>query len=222
MEGQLAGVAAEVQGARRASVAFAARGADPREGMDPEVLAKAKRRQFSAEHKRRILREADAARDAGEIGAQLRREGLYSSLLSTWRGQRERGELAWLAPRRRGRKQKAVNPLTKRVAELERDKRRLKLKLKQAELLLEIQKKLRSCSKSRRRAARTTTGATDASGAGALGDQRHAPRVPGAGRGAGNAVPVSSAVALPRERVAIPAAPAAARAALRGATRGAC
>lgn len=141
MEGQLAGVAAQAQGARRASEAFAARGADAGDEANPEVLAKAKRRQFPAEYKRRILREADAARDAGEIGALLRREGLYSSLLSTWRRQRERGELAGLSPKRRGRKQKAVNPLAKRVAELERDKRRLERRLKQAELLLEIQKK---------------------------------------------------------------------------------
>jgi len=141
MEGQLAGGAAEAQGARRASEAFAARGASPGNGTDPEVLAKAKRRQFQAQYKRRILREADDARDAGKIGALLRREGLYSSLLNTWRRQRERGELAGLSPKRRGRKQSAVNPLAKRVAELERDKRYLERKLKQAELLLEIQKK---------------------------------------------------------------------------------
>ena len=141
MEGQLAGGAAEAQGARRASEAFAARGAGPGGGTDPEVPAKAKRRQFPAEYKRRILRETDAARDTGEIGVLLRREGLYASLLNTWRRQRERGELAGLSPKRRGRKQNAVNPLAKRVAELERDKRRLEHKLKQAELLLEIQKK---------------------------------------------------------------------------------
>jgi len=112
-----------------------------RRAVDPEVPAKATRRRFSGEYKRRIVREADAARDAGEIGALLRREGLYSSHLVTWRGQRERGELAGLSPRRRGRKVKAVNPLAKRVAELERDKRRLERRLQQAELLLEIQKK---------------------------------------------------------------------------------
>ncbi|MGQ0571796.1 MAG: IS3 family transposase [Armatimonadota bacterium] len=105
------------------------------------MLAKAKRRQFAAEYKRRIVREADAARDAGEIGALLRREGLYSSHLATWRRARERGELAGLSPKRRGRKEKVVNPLAKRLAELERDKRRLERRLKQAELLLEIQKK---------------------------------------------------------------------------------
>jgi len=134
--------AGETQGARRASGVSPARGAEGRgRGPEPEVPAKAKRRQFSAEYKRRILREAAAARQAGEIGALLRREGLYSSYLNTWQHQRERGELAGLSPRRRGRKEKAVNPLAKQVAELERDKRRLERKLQRAELLLDIQKK---------------------------------------------------------------------------------
>jgi len=108
---------------------------------DPEVPAKATRRRFSGEYKRRILREAAAASEAGEIGVLLRREGLYSSHLITWRRQRERGELAGLSPKRRGRKAKLLNPLAKRVAELERDKRRLERRLEQVELLLEIQKK---------------------------------------------------------------------------------
>lgn len=131
--------AGETQGARRASGVSPAPGGT--RGPDPEVSAKAKRRQFSAEYKRRILREAAAAREVGEIGALLRREGLYSSNLITWRRQSERGELAGLSPKRRGRKEKAVNPLAKQVAELERDKRRLERKLEQAELLLDIQKK---------------------------------------------------------------------------------
>ena len=142
MEEQPAVSAGESQGARRASGDFPALGESKRKrAVDPEVPAKARRRQFSAEYKRRIVREADAARDAGEIGALLRREGLYSSHLVTWRRARERGELAGLSPKRRGRKEKAVNPLSKRVVELERDKRRLERRLKQAELLLEIQKK---------------------------------------------------------------------------------
>ncbi len=140
MEGQLTVGAAEAQGARRASEAFGAR-AGAVAGVDPEVPAKARRRRFAAEYKRGVLREADATRDAGEIGALLRREALYSSHLVSWRRARERGELAGLEPKRRGRKEKAVNPLTKRVVELERDKRRLERRLKQAELLLEIQKK---------------------------------------------------------------------------------
>ncbi len=89
MDAQQAAVAGETQGARRASGVSPARGAAERGGAaDPEVAAKAKRRQFSPEYKRRILREADAANAPGEIGALLRREGLYSSHLITWRGQR--------------------------------------------------------------------------------------------------------------------------------------
>jgi len=143
IDGEQAVGAGEMQGARRATGVSPARGgSEARRGaVDVEVLAKATRRRFSAEYKRRILREAAAASEAGEIGALLRREGLYSSYLITWRRQRDRGELAGLSPRRRGRKAKAVNPLAKRVAELERDKQRLERKLKQAELLLDIQKK---------------------------------------------------------------------------------
>ena len=142
MEEQQAVSAGEPQGARRATGGFPARGNSERKrAVDPQVSAKAARRRFSGEYKQRIVREADAARDAGEIGTLLRREGLYSSHLVTWRRARERGELAGLSPKRRGRKEKVVNPLAKRVAELERDKGRLERRLKQAELLLEIQKK---------------------------------------------------------------------------------
>lgn len=143
MDGQQAVGAGETEGARRASGVFPARGGAEARGRaaDPEVPAKATRRRFSGEYKRRILREAAAASAAGEIGVLLRREGLYSSHLITWRGQRERGELAGLSPQRRGRKAKPLNPLVKRVAELERDKRRLERRLEQVELLLDIQKK---------------------------------------------------------------------------------
>ena len=144
MDAQQVGGAGESERARRASGVSPARaGAEERqaEPVDPQVPAKATRRRFSAEYKQRILRQAVAAKAPGEIGALLRREGLYSSHLISWRGQRARGELAALAPRRRGRKAKAVNPLARRVAELERDKRRLERKLEQAELLLDIQKK---------------------------------------------------------------------------------
>jgi len=142
MDGQQAVGAGETQEARRATGVSPARGGVERgHAADPEVAAKAKRRQFTAEYKQRVLREAAAASAPGKIGALLRREGLYSSHLITWRRQRERGELAGLSAQRRGRKAKAVNPLAKRVAELEREKRRLERKLEQAELLLDIQKK---------------------------------------------------------------------------------
>lgn len=98
MEASQAVSAGETQGVRRATGGFPARGGVEvrRRAVDPEVPAKATRRRFSGEYKRGILREADAVRDAREIGALLRREGLYSSHLNTWRRQRERGELAGL------------------------------------------------------------------------------------------------------------------------------
>ena len=79
---------------------------------DPEVVVKPKRGQFTAEYKLHILQEADACTQAGEVGALLRREGLYSSHLTTWRQQRQRGELQGLAPVKRGRK---VDPDRKSV-----------------------------------------------------------------------------------------------------------
>ncbi len=109
---------------------------------DPEVPEKPRRRQYLAEYKLRILREADECQEAGELGALLRREGLYSSLLSTWRRQREEGSLSALEPRKRGRKAKPKNPLTKRLAELERENRKLRERLEQAETIIEFQKKV--------------------------------------------------------------------------------
>lgn len=125
--------AAETEGARRATVVSADAGAP-----DPEVVAKPKRRRFTAEYRLKILRQADACKAPGELGALLRREGLYSSLLSTWRRQREQGALAELRTRKRGPKPKAVNP---RVKELEKQNARLQRKLKQAEMIIEVQKK---------------------------------------------------------------------------------
>ena len=109
---------------------------------DPEVPEKPRRRQYLAEYKLRILREADECQEAGELGALLRREGLYSSLLSTWRRQREEGSLSALEPRKRGRKARPKNPLTKRLAELERENRKLRERLEQAETIIEFQKKV--------------------------------------------------------------------------------
>ena len=102
-----------------------------------EVLAKAGRRRFTAEYKRRVLQEADACTKPGELGALLRREGLYSSHLSAWRAARGRGELAGLSPRRRGPKAQPPDPRDKRIAELEREVRRLR---ERAEGLVEVQK----------------------------------------------------------------------------------
>ena len=107
-----------------------------------EVKPKAARRRFTAEYKRKILAEADSCTKSGELGALLRREGLYSSHLSKWREQRARGELQGLAPKRRGPKAAAANPLEKRVRELERETAKLRKRAERAEALVEVQKKL--------------------------------------------------------------------------------
>lgn len=110
---------------------------------DPGVPAKAQRRRFSARYKKKILDEADACKGKhGAMGALLRREGLYSSHLTTWRKQREKGELGGLAPKKRGRKAKPINPLTGKVRELEVENRRLKKQLDKAETIISFQKKL--------------------------------------------------------------------------------
>jgi hypothetical protein len=88
------------------------------------------------------LREADACAGSGELGALLRREGLYSSHLTTWRRQRDAGALSALAPKKRGRPATVTSPLARRVAELERDKAKLERRLKQAETIIEVQKKI--------------------------------------------------------------------------------
>jgi transposase-like protein len=107
---------------------------------DPEVVPKAKRRKFSAEYKVRILEEADRCTERGEIGALLRREGLYSSHLSTWRRQRDQGILSGLSPKKRGRKGK--DDLEKEMAELRRENKRLQAHLEEAEMIIDVQKKL--------------------------------------------------------------------------------
>ena len=107
-----------------------------------EVSAKAGRRRFTAEYKRRVLQEADGCSKSGELGSLLRREGLYSSHLTAWRAARGRGELAGLARRRRGPKVKPADARDKRIAELERENRRLQARAERAEALVEVQKKL--------------------------------------------------------------------------------
>ena len=109
---------------------------------DPEVPAKAQRRKYSAEYKQRILEEADASKDTGTIGELLRREGLYSSHLTTWRRQREKGQLNGLAPKKRGRKSTPINPLSQKIRSLENENRRLQKQLEKAETIIEFQKKL--------------------------------------------------------------------------------
>jgi len=107
---------------------------------DPEVVPKAKRRKFPAEYKQRILDEADNCTEPGQIGALLRREGLYSSHLSTWRRQRDQGLVQALGPKKRGRKRK--DELEREVARLRRENERLQASLEQAETIIEVQKEL--------------------------------------------------------------------------------
>ena len=109
---------------------------------DVEVAVKADRRRFTAEYKQKVLREADDCRQSGEIGALLRREGLYWSNLTHWRRQRESGELAGLTAKRRGPQRREKNPLAERARELERDNTRLKRRAERAEGLVELQKKV--------------------------------------------------------------------------------
>ncbi len=109
------------------------------EGMKTEVVAKAKRRQHSAEYKLRILREVDASKGTGEVGALLRREGLYSSLVSKWREQRERGSLSGLSEHQRGPK---VDPNAAELVRLQQENKRLKEQLERAELIIDVQKKV--------------------------------------------------------------------------------
>lgn len=107
---------------------------------NPEVIADAKRRSFTAEYKQRILAEADAAKPGG-IGALLRREGLYSSHLVTWRREREAGILKGLAPHRRGPKTKR-NPQEEELQKLRRENQRLTEELRKAEIVIDVQKKV--------------------------------------------------------------------------------
>ena len=110
--------------------------------LEPEVLPTAKRRRFTTQEKVRILEEADACTEPGELGALLRREGIYSSYLSRWRRARDRGELQALSPKKRGPKSVADSGLTKELAELQRENERLRGRLAQAEAIMEAQKKL--------------------------------------------------------------------------------
>ena len=108
---------------------------------DSEVPAKARRRRFTARYKLRILAKAERCLKPGDIGKLLRKEGLYSSLLSQWRKQRDEGALAALT-RKRGRKPRPVDTQAKRVAQLERENARLRQRLEKAETIIEVQKKL--------------------------------------------------------------------------------
>jgi transposase-like protein len=106
------------------------------------VTSKAKRRSFTAEYKRKILQEADACTEPGQIGALLRRQGLYSSHLVAWRAARERGELGGLEPKKRGPKAQQPNPLAKELAAERREVTRLKAENAKLQIICEVQKKV--------------------------------------------------------------------------------
>src|SRR5712691_13413458 len=106
-----------------------------------EVVAKATRRRFTVEYKRKIVRDADACKTPGGIGALLRREGLYSSHLTTWRAARERGELAGV-PKKRGPARRLADPRDKRITELESERTRWQKRAERAEALVELQKQM--------------------------------------------------------------------------------
>ena len=119
--------------------AYHPNGAHPDAQPDPEVVPKAKRRTFSAAYKQRILKEVDQCDQPGQIGAVLRREGLYSSHLTTWRRQQEAGQMAGLSPRKRGRKK---DEQAAEMAALRRENEKLRRQLAQADLIIAAQKKL--------------------------------------------------------------------------------
>lgn len=109
---------------------------------ETEVVEKARRRGFTAEYKLRVLAEADRCTKPGEVGALLRREGLYSSLLSAWRRQRDAGELSARSPKKRGPPAQVPDASARRVAELEKQLAQAQVRLKRAEALLDLQKKV--------------------------------------------------------------------------------
>ena len=106
-----------------------------------EVVAKATRRRFTVEYKRKVVREADGCKTPGAVGALLRREGLYSSHLTTWRAARERGEWAG-APKKRGPARRVVDPRDKKLAEQAREINRWQTRAERAEALVELQKQV--------------------------------------------------------------------------------
>jgi transposase-like protein len=114
----------------------------PLDRPDPEVVAKPKRRRFTAEYRLRILEEADRCAGDGEVGQLLRREGLYSSHLANWRKARRDGALRGLRSKKRGVKPKASNPLEPKVRELEAKVARLEKDLHKAHIILDVQEKV--------------------------------------------------------------------------------
>jgi transposase len=133
-------------GARRASALSETEAAESQTKSqvipDPEVTDKAERRRFTAKYKLSVLQQVDTSTEPGSKGAILRREGLYSSNLNTWRRQRDEGSLAALTPKQRGRKAAPADPVALENKQLRKDNERLAKRLKQAELIIDVQKKV--------------------------------------------------------------------------------
>jgi len=127
------------EGDRSATDAIGA--AAPVSRADPEVVALAKRRRFTAEYKQRILSRVEGAKGSGGIGALLRREGLYSSLVTTWRREQEAGAVLALTPRKRGPKSRR-DPVADENRQLRLDNQRLTEELRKADIVIDIQKKV--------------------------------------------------------------------------------
>jgi transposase len=131
------------QGARRATEDAPGSGSPPiRCGGDSEVVPRARRRTFTAADRRRILQAADLCTKPGEVGALMRREGVYSSSLSTWRRQREAADMAALAPKKRGPKANPARIDAQHIALLTRERDHLRVELDKAQLVIEVQKKV--------------------------------------------------------------------------------
>jgi len=109
---------------------------------NPEVPEKARRRSYTAEYKRRILREVESCKEYGQVGALLRREGLYSSNLTAWRHQVEQGTLDALSSKKRGPKVQKPDPSVRRITEQEKEIQKLRGRLRKAELIIDAQKKI--------------------------------------------------------------------------------
>ncbi len=139
MKQEMGFLAAAERAEERSDEAGSAAAAAP---PDPEVAAKPKRRQFTAEYRLRILEEAERCTEPGEVGQLLRREGLYSSHLTSWRKARRSGALRGLASKKRGVKPKARNPLEPKVRQLEAKVERLEEELRKAHTILDVQEKV--------------------------------------------------------------------------------
>jgi transposase len=135
LEGSGSSLEDVTEGARRATVETSSSAPPP----DPEVAPIARRRRFSGSEKRRLLAVADRCKESGQLGAFLRRERIYSSMLASWRKQLDKAELVALAPKKRGPK---PDPSARQVQQLNRDNARLRHELERAKLIIDAQKKL--------------------------------------------------------------------------------